>query len=42
MREAIARAPVRSGHDYLVIATPEVIRVPFVDLVSWVSRAVEE
>ena len=42
LREAIARAPVRGGHDYLVIATPEVIRVPFVDLVSWVSEAVEE
>ena len=41
LREAIARAPVRGGHDYLVMATRAVVTVPFEDLIAWVGEAVE-
>ena len=41
LRAAIAQAPVRGGHDYVVIATREVVGIPFDDLLSWVREAVE-
>jgi ribonuclease P protein component len=41
LREAVARVPVRSGHDYVVIATRAVLEARFEELVAWVSEAVE-
>jgi ribonuclease P protein component len=42
LREAVSLAPIRDGHDYVVIAGAGVDRVPFDDLVAWVRSAVGE
>jgi ribonuclease P protein component len=41
MREAIARAPIRHGRAYVLVATPAVLDAAFQDLVGWVRSAVE-
>lgn len=42
LREAIARVPLETGRDYVVIASPAVTEVAFVDLVAWLADAVKE
>ena len=42
LRAAVARAPLRSDRDYLVIAGEAVPAAPFGVLVGWVTAAVEE
>jgi len=42
LRDALARAPLRSDRDYVVIAGRRVLEAPFQDLVAWIVRAVEE
>ena len=41
MREATARAPIRNGRDYVLIATRAVLVAPFPELEAWVRSAVE-
>lgn len=40
LREAMAVAPIRAGHDYMVIASRDVVNAPFASVVAWVRRAV--
>jgi ribonuclease P protein component len=40
LREAVARAPIRNGSDYLVIASRAVLEARFDEVVDWVRRAV--
>lgn len=42
LREAVRIARVRPGRDYVLIATPEVRRAPFRDLVAWIEQAAGE
>jgi ribonuclease P protein component len=42
LREAINRADLSPGVDYVVIAASSVVTAPFVQLVEWVRAAVEE
>jgi ribonuclease P protein component len=43
MREALVGAPIRDGHDYVVVATSETVaEAPWEDLVGWMRRAVHE
>jgi len=42
LREAGALIPLRTDHDYVVIASKAVIGAPFKDLVSWLVQAVTE
>jgi ribonuclease P protein component len=41
MREAVAQAPIRDGHEYVLVATPAVVDAPFGDLTAWVREAVD-
>jgi ribonuclease P protein component len=41
LRAAMERVPLRQGHDYVVLASPMVVRVGFDDLTEMVRRAVE-
>ena len=41
LREAVARSPIRHGHDYVLIATPVVVEAPFEELTTWVRLAVD-
>ena len=41
MREAVAQAPIRHGHEYVLVATPAVVGAPFGDLTAWVRAAVD-
>jgi hypothetical protein len=41
MREAVMRAPIRNGRDYVLIATRAVLTAPFSELEAWVRSAVE-
>ena len=41
LREAVALAPIRSGRDYVLIATPGVVEAPFEELTTWVRLAVD-
>lgn len=40
LREAIALAPLREGHDYVVAGTAELVELPFRELVEMVCEAV--
>jgi ribonuclease P protein component len=43
LREALARAPINDGHDYVVVATSDAVAgARWEDLVDWVRRAVHE
>jgi ribonuclease P protein component len=42
LREAVRRVPVRTGYDFVVIATPVVVDAPFETLVTWARRALTE
>ena len=42
LREAVRRVPLRSGRDYVVIASASVVEVPFETLVSWTRAAMSE
>jgi ribonuclease P protein component len=42
LREALRRAAVPGGRDYIVIASAAVNEAPFEDVVAWIRRAVEE
>jgi ribonuclease P protein component len=42
LREVMAGAPIRRGHDYIVVASGAVLDARFAELVEWVSRAVQE
>ena len=42
LRAAVARAPLRSDRDYLVIAGEAVATAPFGVLAEWVAAAVDE
>ena len=41
MREAVAQAPIRSGREYVLVATPAVVDTPFEELTAWVRAAVD-
>lgn len=41
LREAIARAPIRDGREYVVVADHSVVEVPFEELTAWVTTAVD-
>ena len=41
LREAIARSPIRDGREYVVVAGPAVVEVPFEELTEWVRAAVD-
>lgn len=41
MREAVARAPIRPGHAYVLVASPAVVDAPFEELAAWVKEAVD-
>jgi hypothetical protein len=40
MREAVRRAALEPGYDYVLVADAAVASVPFPTLVSWVSEGV--
>jgi ribonuclease P protein component len=40
LREAAARAPIRRGHDYMLVASRAVLDARFDEVVEWVHRAV--
>ena len=42
LREAIARAPIRRGYHYVVVASRAVLDARFDELVEWVGRAMQE
>ena len=39
LREALRRAPLEEGHDYVVSADERVVMAPFETVVSWVETA---
>lgn len=41
LREAVARAPICRGHDYMVVASRSVLDAGFDDVVEWLTRAVQ-
>jgi ribonuclease P protein component len=41
LREAVARARIRTGVDYIIIGSREALEASFEDLLGWVRRAVE-
>ncbi len=41
LREALVRAPLRTGRDYVVIADETVAEAPFEDVVVWLVTAME-
>jgi ribonuclease P protein component len=42
MREAVRRAPLREGYDYVVTADGSVSEAPFATVVAWVQAALAE
>ena len=42
LRAALAGVPLRSGYDYVVIASPAVLSAPMGELKRWLRRAVGE
>jgi ribonuclease P protein component len=42
LREALESVPLRSGHDYVIIASKRVLTAPFDDVEEWLRRAVDE
>jgi len=42
LRAALAGVPLREGHDYVVIASSEVLTAPFGEIEDWLRRAVGE
>ena len=42
LRQAVRRAQIEEGRDYVVVADPDVATVPFGTLVEWVSKAMEQ
>lgn len=42
LREALESVPLRNDHDYVVIASKQVLNAPFVELESWLRQAVDE
>lgn len=41
LREAVVRARIRTGVDYIIIGSREALEASFEDLLDWVRRAVE-